>query len=161
MKCVILLFLIGWVAIPGLIAQTVNSNQGQVQVYRDSRLDALVNKHIELNKRENTMAGYRVQIFFDSGINSGESARNAQAKFIEKYLERGVECYITFREPYYRVRVGDFRSRMEAEGFMKEIIRDFPSSFVIKDRIHFPKLSLETVDTTGHTTQKSDLWNEF
>jgi len=45
-----------------------------------------------------------------------------------------------FQSPYYKVRVGDFRSRMDAEGFKQKIINDFPDSFVVKDEINFPEL---------------------
>ena len=52
----------------------------------------------------------------------------------------GIMAYVVYHEPNYKVRVGDFRTRIEAEGFMKRIMGEYPSAFVIKDKILFPKL---------------------
>ncbi|HRZ76622.1 MAG TPA: SPOR domain-containing protein, partial [Bacteroidales bacterium] len=40
----------------------------------------------------------------------------------------------------YKVRVGDFRTRLEAEGFLQQILTEYPGAFVIKDMIRFPPL---------------------
>jgi len=121
--------------------QQVNADQnpvGQVKVYQDSRVDSVLKKHIEYNMQQNGMDGYRVQIFFDAGNNSLNRANNVVEKF--QLLYPSDTAYVSFSEPYYKVRVGDFRTKLDAEGYLQEVLPDYPNAFVIKDRINFPKL---------------------
>jgi hypothetical protein len=60
---------------------------------------------------------------------------------MEKYSD--ANGYLTFDEPYYRVRVGDFRTRLEAEKFLRKISRKYPGAWVIQDYINFPKYKYE------------------
>ena len=77
--------------------------------------------------------GYRVQIYFDSGNNSKNKAASIKTNF--EALYPGVKSYLSYKEPYYRVRVGDFRTLTEAVGFQKKISADFQTSFAVKDNI--------------------------
>jgi len=51
-----------------------------------------------------------------------------------------VPAYVSFNPPYYRVRVGDFRSEMEAKRFLNRIKYDYPNGWVVKTSISLPKL---------------------
>lgn len=113
-----------------------NSN---IKLIQDDRIDELVNKHIEVNRIQQTIPGFRINIFFQSGNNSKANANNIKLQFNEKYPN--VEAYVVYEEPHFKVKVGDFRTRMEARGFLQQIKFDFPDAFVIKDMINFPKLN--------------------
>jgi hypothetical protein len=113
-------------------------NEGKVEVYQDSRVDSIVKMHVRYNSTQSTFEGYRIQIFFDAGNNSLSGAQAAQANY--QMLYPGDTAYISFVEPYYKVRIGDFRTRLEAESYLHQIIRDFPNAFIIKDKILFPKM---------------------
>ncbi|HOY33440.1 MAG TPA: SPOR domain-containing protein [Bacteroidales bacterium] len=115
-------------------AQNGTSRQN-VTIIEDPRIVSLVEKHIYLNEKQK-ITGWRVQIFFESGNNSKSRAYNKKGLFMTMYPETGV--YLVFQSPYYKVRVGDFRSRMDAEGFKQKILGDFPDAFVVKDEINFP-----------------------
>ena len=52
-----------------------------------------------------------------------------------------ITTYVTFREPYYRLRVGDFRTRLEAMEYLDRIKKNYPQAWVIKDKISFPELT--------------------
>ncbi len=112
--------------------------EGTVKIYQDSRVDTLVARHIRYNQAHQEMDGYRIQIFFDAGNNSLSRAQRVVDEFMTLYPSD--TAYISFSEPYYKVRVGDFRTRLEAQGYQQRIQRDFPNAFVIKDKIRFPKL---------------------
>ncbi|MEI6821299.1 MAG: SPOR domain-containing protein [Bacteroidota bacterium] len=116
-----------------------NLHEGKKEVVQDSRIDELVEKHIKVNEIANTIPGFRINIFFQSGNNSKTNANQAKTNFITKYPE--VEAYVVFDEPNFKVKVGDFRTRMEARGFVEKIKADFPDAFVIKDNIFFPKIN--------------------
>jgi hypothetical protein len=111
---------------------------GKIEVYQDSWVDTILNRHIQYNHQQNGIDGYRVQIFFDAGNNSLNRASNVAEQF--QLLFPGDTAYISFSEPYYKVRVGDFRTKLDAEGYLQEILPDYPNAFVIKDKINFPRL---------------------
>ena len=106
-------------------------------VNRDTRIDRLVEKHRQYNQSNPGVDGFRVQIFFDSGNNSKKAAQTARERFMEVYPE--VSAYLTFKAPYYRVRVGDFRTKLEAEGFLFQLSSNYPNAFSVPDRIQIEK----------------------
>ena len=113
---------------------------GKVVITQDYRIDRLIEKHKTFGEK-GKQEGYRVQIFFDSGTNSKTRAAAKKGQFVARYPETG--AYLTFKSPHYKVRVGDFRCRMDAEGFRKEIEEDFPGAFVVKDKINYPELYID------------------
>jgi hypothetical protein len=112
--------------------------RGKVEVIKDPLIDTLIARRSTLNKNnitgDETTSGYRVQIFFGS---SRQAAYDAQAKFNEEYPEH--RTYITYNEPNFKVRAGDFRTRLEAEKLLKEISPMFTSLFIIPEKINPPK----------------------
>jgi len=126
-----------------LLAASTSAQQGQVVIHQDPLVDTLLAKYAVVTDRlmENpdhkAIPGYRIQIFFDSGLNSSDRAREARKEF--ERLFQDIPAYITWKAPNYRVRVGDFRSRLEAEKTLKRIMTDYPNAWVIKDEINFPK----------------------
>ena len=90
---------------------------------------------------EGKQKGYRVQIFFDSGNNSRIEATKIRNEFASRFPK--VSTYIIFKEPNFRVRVGDFRTRTDARGFQQSISALYPQSFVVKDEIYYPKHQYE------------------
>jgi len=121
-------------------AQRDQLRQGHLEVIQDDRVNELLEKHIVLNRAHQTLDGYRVQIFFDAGNYSRTNAYRVRDEFLSISPDSTVAVYISFKEPYYRVRAGDFRTRMEAEGFLKLIKPNFPNAFLISDQINLPKV---------------------
>lgn len=116
-----------------------NENQGNISINSDPRIDELVKLHVAYNKAFPFMPGYRIQIFMESGNEALNQAEKVKKVFNEKYKNNN--AYLIFVAPYYRVRVGDFRTRLEAEKFLQQIIRKYPNAWVIKDEINFPELT--------------------
>lgn len=125
-----------------MIFQTVYAQQGKVEVIADQRIDLLIDKHKYHNRHQPVLEGWRVQIFFDAGANSKRKATEAQNRFTSRY--QGTEAYLSFKEPYYRIRVGDFRSRIEAEGFLQKIKGEYPNAFAVSEMINPPPLIRES-----------------
>lgn len=121
------------------------SREGRLEIYQDSALYAVLHQYEQLrlelldNPDNKAIPGFRIQIFFDSGLHSSDRARQAKEQFLEKYPD--VNAYVGWKSPNYRVRVGDFKSRLEAEKFLQRIMRDYPNGWVIKDEINFPLIN--------------------
>ena len=92
---------------------------GHVTVTGDVAVNEMVSRHVELNNRVKTMPGFRVQIASFSGTNSKTSAFNLRDRFTTDYPL--VQAYIIYDEPNFKVKVGDFRTRLEAYAFLQEI----------------------------------------
>ena len=120
-----------------LLLTFVMTLQAQVQVIVPSTVYTLVAKHVSANGKQNgKMQGFCVQICFESGNNSREKAERTRMAFLSKHPN--VPAYVSFKEPNFRVRVGNFRTRAEARGFREDILNEFPQSFVIRDDVMYP-----------------------
>ena len=121
------------------VSNILAQDQGRLQVIQDNRIDTLLKTHIELNDKFPQISGWRINIFFEAGNYSKRMAIEAKSEFVNKYTE--VPCYLIFQEPYYKVRIGDYRTKMQAEKFLNEIKYDYPNAFVVQDEINFPSLN--------------------
>lgn len=133
----VVLFLLSGPAVKGF-AQDNKKGKGHIQVIQDDRVDLLVSKHIQINQNRNGMEGYKIQIFFDSGNNSKTKAQSIYEGFKAKYPD--VRVYLSFKSPNYKVRVGDFRTRLDAQRFLNDIIDEYPNAWIIADMINLPKV---------------------
>lgn len=119
--------------------------QAQVMVYKQEKVTGLLDKHTLANKNNaGKLMGFYVQICSESGSHSRERAESVRKMFLSKYPK--VSAHVSFKEPNFRVRVGDFRTRAEARGFREQIQGDFPQSFVVKDEVKYPKHIFEIIE---------------
>lgn len=121
------------------------NSEGRVVIIQDKLVDTVLYRYEALRLRimENpdnkAIPGYRIQIFFDSGINSSDRAKQARDEFQLRFPD--ILAYVSWKAPNYRVRVGDFKNRLEAEKVLQQIINDYPNAWVIKDEINFPLMN--------------------
>lgn len=139
------LILIGLFILLQLVSSAQNHNEGRVAVMQDQLVDIVLQQYEALRMRimENpdnkSIPGYRIQIFFDSGINSSDRAKQVRDEFLSFFPD--IPAYVSWKAPNYRVRVGDFRSRLEAEKMLQSILIAYPNAWVIKDEINFPAIN--------------------
>ena len=123
-------FFFSFFALQSVFAQ----EKGNVTVIKDPLLDSLISRRLELSRSPGgnavSSSGFRVQIY--SGLER-EKAYSEQSKF--KALYPAVSTYISYIQPNYRVRVGDFRTRLEAQKFLNELRRHYSSLFIFAEKI--------------------------
>lgn len=107
---------------------------GKVEFVQEFKIQELLNKHIEINSKA-TIDGYRIKIHFGADKNQ---AYEIKRKFSEKFPD--VPAYAKYDQPNFNIRVGDFRTKLEAYKFLKEVQIEFPSAFLVQDDIEFPAL---------------------
>lgn len=107
--------------------------------------DSLMN-FIQSNRSRN-VNGYRIRIFFDNKQDSRTKSEVEAARFRALYPGYGV--YRSFANPFFKVAVGDFRTKAEANAALRIMVKDFPAAFVIREKFRFPALDPESfsVDT--------------
>jgi hypothetical protein len=133
----LLILLILLIRVDTALAQNKDAADGKTEIIQDSRVDLLVKKHIQINETLNTMDGFRIQVFSESGNNSKTRAQSVQSEFQSRFPEMGV--YLTFKSPNYRVRIGDFRTKLDVQRFLMALTGDYPNAFIVSDQINLPK----------------------
>jgi len=110
-----------------------------ITITQDDRISSLVNRHIQNNNDKKGISGYRIQIYSGSGSSARAEALRIQAAFIKAFPD--VESTLVYIEPYFRLRVGNFRTRAEGFKTFKRVSEAYPQCyFVIEKAMDFPKL---------------------
>lgn len=113
---------------------------GELTISHDPRIDTLINRYILYNMRLGGMEGYRIQIYSSSEKNAREESGKKRAEFITQFPE--IDSYPSFDKPsYYKIRVGDYRSRIEGTRDLILIRKVFPDAIMVPDIINFPDLN--------------------
>ncbi|WP_281235354.1 SPOR domain-containing protein [Flavobacterium gelatinilyticum] len=111
------------------IAAVTFSFQAQSQnltLNQDPKFEQLLNDKRKFNTSISTNDSYRIQIF--SG--KSEEAKKTLSDFKREYTN--IDGTIIFNTPNYKVIVGNFKSRIEAERNMIEIRKKYKNIFLIK-----------------------------
>lgn len=128
------LLMVGLVfSIMGLHGQT---DTGSITVNKDPRLDLLISKQIEINEvttRDSRRNGPGFRILVISS-NNRNKVTEAKTKMYRKFPE--LKAYMMYQAPFFRLKVGNFKERIEAEEYLTEIQRLFDSSvYIVPDNI--------------------------
>lgn len=107
----------------------------KVDVEQSPVVEESVRTHIIANK-ERVLTGYRVRIFFDNRQTSRTESEETLKRFVD--LHKDIPAYRTYTNPYFKVTVGDFRTKSEAMELLSRIRPEFPSAFVVKESIEYP-----------------------
>ena len=126
-------------------------SQGTLNLKQDYRIARLMQKQRDVYAASNTMAGFRVQIFMEIGNEAVDHANVVKRDFEELYPE--LPIYLSYEQPYYRLRVGDFRNRVEAEKYLRILKPRYGVAFVTADIINPPAriqaIELEETEDNG------------
>ena len=108
--------------------------RGQVTIRTDSLLVANYYKLMEQNSRVSGVPGYRIRIYAESGIGAKEEQQRVRARFLSLFPDS--DAYYRYDEPYFKVYVGDCRTRSEALKLYDRVVRSFPSAILVEDYIN-------------------------
>jgi len=100
---------------------------------QDSLVKVLMSRHIAINQAKRTMPGYRVQIYFGP---QRLKATEVKTDFLHIYPNVG--SYLVYHQPNFKIRVGDFKTRLEAMKFLKELQPLYSTAFLVKDDVKLP-----------------------
>lgn len=111
---------------------------GSLHIIQDPAIDTLVSRHIVMNASKEGIDGWRIQIYRGGHRTANEDSNKVRARFMEEYPE--LPTYRTFDRPnWFKVKVGDFRTREEAAKIFFEIQKRYPDAYLIQDVISFSK----------------------
>ncbi|MEO5682424.1 MAG: SPOR domain-containing protein [Chitinophagaceae bacterium] len=133
MKKMLMAVLVCWYS---LSATAQTDSTSSIVIHKDPRVDLLVKKQTQINEattREarRNVAGFRIQVINTSDRNAAISAKT---KIYQLYPE--LKAYLLYQAPYFRLRVGNFKDKEEAEDYRKSLSKEFPNSvFLVRDTI--------------------------
>ena len=110
------------------------SDSNSVVVHKDPRIDLLVKKQIEINEvttrnSRRSAQGYRIQVI---STNNRTKALEAKTKIYQRFPE--LKTYLMYQSPFFKLKVGNFLERQDAESYMHDIMQLFPSGvYVVRD----------------------------
>ena len=114
---------------------TTSNADSSIIITKDARFDELVRKQKDQGLLNQSMHGYRIQIYF-GGVR--QKASEVKLDFNSRYPD--LQAYLSYQQPNFKVRIGDYRSRYEAQKFLKEIEGLYPTSFIVPDEVRLPPL---------------------
>ncbi len=91
-----------------------------------------------------TVQGYRIQVFSSADKGAAEEVRDDASGWwrvagndpdAATALPHGLDPDLNFNRPYYRVRLGAFEYRREAEAALPVVRRRFPEAFIVPDSV--------------------------
>lgn len=112
-------------------------NMGELKIYQDPGIDSLIGRYILYNRRLNGLEGFRIQIYNSSNKNARVESGKVRAEFISKFPD--IVSYASFDKPsYYKIRAGNYRSRIEGTSYLLMIRKVFPDAILVPAIINFP-----------------------
>lgn len=123
----------------------LSGNRAGVDVNQTPAVAEAVRKQVLANG-DRVLSGYRVRIFFDNRQTARVESEETLKRFESLYHD--VSAYRTYANPYFKVTVGDFRTKSEAFRLLERIRHEFPSAFVVKENIAFPVVDKENAFVT-------------
>lgn len=100
--------------------------QDNASIVQDSRFEQLLNEKRKINSSITVNDRYKIQIFYGENSN----ARKTLSEFKREF--KGIDGTIVFASPTYKVWVGNFKSKIDAERTLLDIKKKYPYALIIK-----------------------------
>ena len=111
--------------------------EATVTVGQSELIEQSMRKHVEANQSR-ALSGYRVRIFFDNKqtarVESDELEKEFQLQFPQ------IPTYRSYTNPFFKVVVGDYRTKSDAIRELGKILPFYPKAIVVREAIFFPEI---------------------
>jgi hypothetical protein len=108
-------------------------SHNQISIRTDSLLEVNYYKLLASNSTITGVPGFRIRIYSESGIGAKEEQQRVRASFLSNFPD--IDAYYDYDEPYFKVYVGDCRTRSEALKLYDLIKKKFPNPILVEDYI--------------------------
>ncbi len=110
-----------------------------IRLVQSKQIQDAVNARIAAQiQSPSKISGYRVRIFFDNKQTARSESEKVAAAFAEYSPQTAI--YRVYENPYFKVTVGDFRTKSDAVRFMNSIKETYPQAFITREFINYPNL---------------------
>ena len=108
------------------LASKMNAQDQNISLNQDPKFEQLLNEKRKINTSLTVNDSYKIQIF----NGSSENAKKTLTEFKQGYKD--IDATIVFNTPNYKVWVGSFKTRIEAERNMANIKNKYKNVILIK-----------------------------
>ncbi len=123
----------------GIITADVLAANDSVIVRKDARLDILTSKQIAMNKRLAMMTpnglykGFRIQVISTS---KRDDAFKVKSDLLSQFPDQKI--YVVFQSPSFKVRIGNFLKKEDAEKLKAQLNKIYPNGvYIVEDGIEY------------------------
>jgi hypothetical protein len=116
------------------LSSFAQTDSTSVVVHKDPRIELLMKKQIEINEittrnSRRSAQGYRIQVI---STNNRTKAMEAKTKIYQRFPE--LKAYLMYQSPFFKLKVGNFIEREDAESYLQDILQLFPTGvYVVRD----------------------------
>ena len=110
---------------------------GRVQLNQPLEMESAYARYVKANG-EKKLNGYRIRLFFDNK----QSARVASDTLEQGFQLRfpNIPTYRSYTNPFFKVVVGDYRTKSDAIRVLNRILPFYPQAIVVRETIYFPEI---------------------
>ena len=117
----------------------IDSIGGKASIHCDSTISNLLKWRTKLNEKKRSFTGYRIQILSVNSYGSDvEELKKTRDSFEEAY--QTIPAYLQYIDPDFKIRVGNYHSRLEAIQDLRRIRKLYPASYPVKTEITLEEL---------------------
>ncbi len=113
-----------------LLPSRQKGNKATVTVRQSPEIKEAFNRQVAANASKRVVV-YRIRIYNDNKQNARSASESAMNRF--KAMYPGVAAYRSYVNPFFKVTVGNFHSRPEADRMLQQLRGSFPTAFVVKE----------------------------
>ena len=103
-----------------------SSKAQNITISQDAKFDQLLNEKRKINSSITANSSYKIQVF----NGNSEASKKALTDFRKGF--KNYEATIVFSTPSYKVWIGNFRTRIEAEHHLIILQKKYPNAIIIK-----------------------------
>ena len=102
------------------------AQSGSLTVHQDAKIPRLLELKKSLEKENKLTDGYTIQLYYGNLNKANSVLRNYRNKY------SNWPASIEYETPNYKVWVGNFNTRIEADRALQEVYKHFPTGFILK-----------------------------
>ena len=104
----------------------------QYPVHMAPSLIDLIDRDVKIKAKQHKTDGFRIQLYYGKR----EEAVKLKAQYQD--LLQTDRVYVEYEQPYFKTKIGDFRTELEAERYMRALGEFCSGCFIVRDEIEFP-----------------------
>ena len=105
------------------------TKEGTVRIESSAHIDEMVAQKKDYNKTVETLQGYKIQIYYGSEKECYEVKDEFSSLFPD------INTSIIFSTPQWKLQIGNYRTRLEADYAMVNIKKEYPAAIVLATEI--------------------------
>lgn len=109
----------------------------EVTLNQPQEMDQAYARYIQANG-ERKMNGYRIRLFFSNKQSARTESEELEKEFQLQFPQ--IPTYRSYTNPFFKVVVGDYRTKSDAIRELNKILPFYPKAIVVKENIWFPAI---------------------